>query len=137
MIKFDQIGLKWIQLDQTVENWGWGLAPHPTPVGCLFIFEYWKTWLKLVMLENLQACYRLGQTFLQFFCVFFWFTWRYLKTQKYPFKINYLTFNLPSIYSSLIFSTGSKSSGSSISKDWFSSWTDFSCFCKLVLFKEV
>ena len=59
------------------------------------------------------------------------------KTPKYPFKINYLTFNLPSIYSSLIFSTGSKSSGSSISKDWFSSWTDFSCFCKLVLFKEV
>ena len=33
------------------------LSPHPCPILCLVIFDYWKTWLKLVMLENLQACF--------------------------------------------------------------------------------
>ena len=46
-------------MDQTRINWsvwGWGLVPHPCPILSLVIFDYWKTWLKLVMLENLQAC---------------------------------------------------------------------------------
>ena len=56
-LKLDQIGLNWIKLDQIVETWGWGLVPHPYLIFCLVIFDYWKTWLKLVMLENLQACF--------------------------------------------------------------------------------
>ena len=54
--KLDQTWSNWIKLDQIVETWGWGLVPHPYLILCLFIFDYWKTWLKLVMLENLQAC---------------------------------------------------------------------------------
>ena len=56
-IKLDQTWSNWIKLDQIVETWGWGLVPHPYLILCLFIFDYWKTWLKLVMLENLQACF--------------------------------------------------------------------------------
>ena len=48
----DQIRINW-----SVETWGWGLVPHLCPILCLVIFDYWKTWLKLVMLENLQACF--------------------------------------------------------------------------------
>ena len=56
-IKLDLIGSNWIKLDQIVKTWGWGLVPHPYLILCLVIFDYWKTWLKLVMLENLQACF--------------------------------------------------------------------------------
>ena len=56
-IKLDQIGSNWIKLDQIVETWGWGLVPHPYLILCFVIFDYWKTWLKLVMLENFQACF--------------------------------------------------------------------------------
>ena len=56
-IKLDQTWSNWIKLDQIVETWEWGLVPHPYLILCLFIFDYWKTWLKLVMLENLQACF--------------------------------------------------------------------------------
>ena len=59
--KLDQTWSNWIKLDQIVETWGWGLVPHPYLTLCLFIFDYWKTWLKLVMLENLQACFQLIQ----------------------------------------------------------------------------
>ena len=34
-----------------------GDFPHPCPILCLVIFDYWKTRLKLVMLENLQSCF--------------------------------------------------------------------------------
>jgi hypothetical protein len=33
---------------------GGGLSPTPA------LSDHWKTWLKLVMLENLQACFYLG-----------------------------------------------------------------------------
>ena len=36
---------------------GGGPPTLPYYILCLVIFEYWKTWLKLVMLENLQACF--------------------------------------------------------------------------------
>ena len=61
--KLDQIGINWIKLDQIVETWGWGLVPHPYLILLLFIFDYWKTWLKLVMLENLQACLKFSFEF--------------------------------------------------------------------------
>ena len=59
-------------MDQIRINWpakilGWGLVPHPCPI--LFILDYWKTfdyletWLKLVMLENLQAFFFRNLTF--------------------------------------------------------------------------
>ena len=50
--KLDQIRINW-----SAKIWGWGLVPHPCPILCLVIFDNWKTWLKLVMLENLQACF--------------------------------------------------------------------------------
>ena len=55
--KLDQTWSNWIKIDQIFETWGWGLVPHSYLILCLFIFDYWKTWLKLVMLENLQACW--------------------------------------------------------------------------------
>ena len=40
------------------QNLGWGFVPHPCPILCLVTFDYnWETWLKLVMLENFQACF--------------------------------------------------------------------------------
>ena len=36
------------------QNLGVGACPPPLPYPLLF--DYWETWLKLVMLENLQAC---------------------------------------------------------------------------------
>ena len=33
------------------------LVPQPCSILCLVIFDNWKTWLELVMLENLQACF--------------------------------------------------------------------------------
>ena len=52
----DQIWWNWIELDQIVETRGGGLVPHPYLILLFFIFDYWKTWFKFVMLENLQAC---------------------------------------------------------------------------------
>ena len=38
----------------------WGLPPPLSClILCLVIFYYWETWLKLVMLEHLQACFLL------------------------------------------------------------------------------
>ena len=56
LIKLDQIGLNWIKLDQIGSNL---IKLLKLGVGALWlvIFDYWKTWLKLVMLENLQACF--------------------------------------------------------------------------------
>ena len=60
--KLVQIGLSqifnknWIQLE-IIDPSKLGHVPHPCPILSLIIFDYWKTWLKLVMLvENLQAC---------------------------------------------------------------------------------
>ena len=48
----DKILINWSD-----KTWGWGFVPHPCPILCLVIFDYnWETWLKLVMLENFQAC---------------------------------------------------------------------------------
>ena len=44
-------------------------VPHPCSILCLVIFDYnWGTWLKLVMLENVQACfsYFLSYTLIQY-----------------------------------------------------------------------
>ena len=60
LIKLDQIGLNWIKLGKIgsnlkfVETWGWGLVPHPYLILCLFIFDYWKTRLKLVFQDFLK-----------------------------------------------------------------------------------
>ena len=51
LIKLVQIG---DQIRSSWFIWGWGLVPHPCPILFLVNFNYWKTWLKLVMLENLQ-----------------------------------------------------------------------------------
>ena len=49
----DKIWINWSD-----KTWGWGFVPHPCPIFCLVIFDYnWETWLKLVMLENFQACF--------------------------------------------------------------------------------
>ena len=63
-IKSHQFGYSWFKMvqncsklfklkqdesDWSAKIWGWGI--------CLVIVDYWKTWLKLVMLENLQACF--------------------------------------------------------------------------------
>ena len=36
---------------------GWGPVPHPCPILHLINFDYWETWLKVIMLENFQACF--------------------------------------------------------------------------------
>ena len=56
----DPIGWKnrnWIKLGfiDLPKFAGGGLSPIPAISFCL-AFDYWKTWLKLVMLENLEAC---------------------------------------------------------------------------------
>ena len=49
----------WSNLMKLLKLGGGGLSPTPTLFfDLLNIFDYWKTWLKLVMLENLQACFR-------------------------------------------------------------------------------
>ena len=59
MDQIRSVGSKEVKLDQnwTAKIWGWGLVPLPCPILYLVIFDYWKTWLKLVMLENFQACF--------------------------------------------------------------------------------
>ena len=74
LTKLVQIGQKrsrgirliiWFQSDKIGQNWFKSVQTgsnqinlnHPCPILCLFIFDYWETWLKLVMLENLQACF--------------------------------------------------------------------------------
>ena len=52
--------LGWIK-----KNWqNLGVAPLPCPILCIVIFDYWETWLKLVMFEHVQTC--LNKWF--FFC---------------------------------------------------------------------
>ena len=47
-----------IRINLSAKIWGWwGLVPHPCPILCLVIFDYWETWHKLVMLEHVQACW--------------------------------------------------------------------------------
>ena len=49
----DKIWINWSD-----KTWGWGFVPHPCPILFLVIFDHnWETWLKLVMLENFQACF--------------------------------------------------------------------------------
>ena len=63
-IKLDQSGSNWIKKDQELDqiricqNLGVGAwrGLVPCHILCLFIFDYWETWLNLVMLEHAQAC---------------------------------------------------------------------------------
>jgi hypothetical protein len=58
-IKSDQIGSNWIKSSQNgsnrilLPNFGGGAWPPPLS----FVFDYWETWLMLVMLEHVQACF--------------------------------------------------------------------------------
>mgnify|MGYP007015794326 CR=1 FL=1 len=65
LIKLDQIGLNWIKLDNIGSNLitldqTWSICwnkPPPLPYPLPFHLWLLKTWLKLVILENLQACF--------------------------------------------------------------------------------
>ena len=86
MIKLDQTWSNWIKLDKIVETWEWGLVPHPYLILCLFIFDYLKTWLKLVMLENLQACLKSDQ-----YGTYYWYICRVVLVRpEYLLSISFL-----------------------------------------------
>ena len=70
LIKLDQTWSNLIKLDQIRSNLikllklgGVGLSPTPTLSFAFSSLKIKKTWLKLVMLENLQACFSWAKSF--------------------------------------------------------------------------